>query len=451
MNQSPAPVDSDADAPLRAIEFVATDALLRDDVRRLGAMIGQMLAEQASPAFLAQVESLRRTAIARRENAQPVDALADILESVPLQDADALVRAFAAYFGATNLAERVHRIRRRRDYQQAGSAPQPGGLEAVLTELRDSGVSFDAFAAMLARLRIEPVFTAHPTEAVRRTLLEKEREIVERLVDDIDRTHTPPERRADLERIRFALTAAWQTSEVPPTRPTVTDEREHVGFYLADVLYRVLPVFHEVFAAAIEKVFSEPLPLPSLLRFGTWVGGDMDGNPNVGAATILAALEAQREQVLANYRRDLHQLSRELTQTRDRIGVDPVIDARIAELRALLPDAPPVSPRHSDMPYRELLELMAVRLRASTRDEPGAYIAADELLADLELIDASLGRHRGDHAGRFAVRRVIRRVQAFGFHLAALDLRQDSAWHDAALAALFNDAQWASHTVDERV
>jgi phosphoenolpyruvate carboxylase len=175
--------------PLREpLDFAESDTLLRDDVRRLGAMVGDMLAEQVSTAFLEQVEAVRRIAIARREQGEPVDALAARLADVPLGDAEALVRAFAAYFGATNVAERVHRIRRRRDYQRQGSAPQPGGLEAVLLDLRNDGVGLAELQALLPRMCIEPVFTAHPTEAVRRALLLKERTIVERLVADIDRT-----------------------------------------------------------------------------------------------------------------------------------------------------------------------------------------------------------------------------------------------------------------------
>ena len=433
------------------LEFAESDTLLRDDVRRLGAMVGQVIAEQVSPAFLTQVESLRRAAIARREGGAHADVLAEPLARVSLEDAEALVRAFAAYFGTTNLAERVHRIRRRRDYQRSGSAPQPGGLEAVLTELRDAGIGYDAFAGMLQRLSIEPVFTAHPTEAMRRVLLEKERDVVERLVSDIDRTHTPPERRADLERILLALTSTWQTSETPPTSPTVADERAHVGFYLADVLYRVLPVFHEVFAAAIETVYGEQPVLPPLLRFGTWVGGDMDGNPNVGADTIVSALEAQRAQVLANYRRDLRRLAAELSQSRDRAGIDPAIDARIASYRVLMPNAPRPRARQADMPYRELLALMGARLQATQAGAGAGYAGPDGLLEDLALIDTSLLAHRGEHAGHFAVHRVVRRAKAFGFHLAALDLRQDSAWHDAALAALDDDVDWPERDVDARV
>jgi len=439
------------------LEFAQSDTLLRDDVRRLGAMVGEMLAEQISDDFLARVETVRRAAIARREQGEEIDALAAQLAEVPLQDADALVRAFAAYFGVANLAERIHRIRRRRDYQRSTDAPQPGGFVAALRALREDGVGFEEFAALLPHLRIEPVFTAHPTEAMRRALLLKERTITERLIADIDRQRTPAERGADTARIRQALTAGWQTTDAPIQRPTVADEVEHIGHYLGNVVYRALPVFYEAFAEAIERVYGDApefrrLELPPVLRFGTWVGGDMDGNPNVGATTIRAALSAQRRQVLENYRHDLQALSEILTQSRERIGVDPAIEARIAEYTALLPEvAAKLSPRLVDMPYRQLINLIRGRLAATLADKTCGYTGADELLADLQAIDLSLSRHRGEHAGRFALQRVLWRVKTFGFHLATLDLRQDSATHDVALAALTGDADWTSRSVEARV
>ena len=434
------------------LEFAETDTLLRDDVRRLGAMVGEMLAEQVSAELLAQVESVRRAAITRRERGEGVDELADRLAAVPLADAAALVRAFTAYFGAVNLAERVHRIRRRRDYQRRTDDPQPGGLTAVLASLRDDGVTLDELKALLPRLRIEPVFTAHPTEAMRRALLLKERTIVERLIVDIDRQRTPAERGADTARIRQALTATWQTADAPPQRPTVSDEVDHIGFYLHSVLFRALPVFYEAFAEAVETVYGEAIDLPPLLRFGTWVGGDMDGNPNVGADTIRAALAAQRTSVLNNYRNDLHALGEILTQSRGRIGVDDAIEARIETYTALLPEvAARLSPRLTDMPYRQLINLMRGRLAAAQSGAAGAYAGADELIADLQAIDDSLRHHRGEHAGRFALQRVLWRVRTFGFHLATLDLRQDSGTHDAALAALLHDDTWAARPVAERV
>ena len=432
------------------LQFAETDTLLRDDVRRLGAMVGAMLAEQISQAGLDEVESVRRAAIARRENGEPVDALASRLARIPSGDAEALVRAFAAYFGAINLAERVHRIRRRREYQRTSDAVQPGGIEAALRTLVAAGVTLDDVERLLSETCIEPVFTAHPTEVVRRALLLKEQTIVERLIADIDRGRTPPERRADHARIQQALTAAWQTSEAAPQKPTVADEVEHIGFYLAHVLYRALPVYYEELGNAIEAVFGKRIELPLVLRFGTWVGGDMDGNPNVGADTIATALEVQRAQVIESYRGDLGALGATLTQSGERIGIDPSVAVRIDEYRALLPDVPLLQ-RIADMPYRLLLDLMQARLAATLAGAPQRYPDADAFIADLVLIDESLGRHRGDHAGRFALRRVLWRARTFQFHMAALDLRQDSAVHDEALSALEGDAGWSERALERRI
>ena len=453
------PTASDTAPPLREqLEFAETDVLLRDDVRRLGAMVGEMLAEQVSPALLEQVEAVRRAAIARREEDEPADALAAELARVSPENADALVRAFAAWFGAINLAERVHRIRRRRDHQRSDDGPQPGGLEAVLGALHADGVTLDELQALLPRLWVEPVFTAHPTEAVRRALLAKEEVIVERLVADVDRTRTPDERLSDESRIRQALATTWQTSEAPPRRPTVEDEVDHIGHYLG-VLFRVLPAFYEVFADAVEAAWGQRVELANVLRFGTWVGGDMDGNPNVGADTIEAALAAQRGQVLGHYRQELDALAKVLTQTRGRAGIDQAVEERLEQYRQTMPEAAArLRARREDMPYCQLLQLMSARLAATDAggDEPGAsaaaaYAGADELLEDIDLIDASLAGNRGDQAGRFALRRLRRRVTSFGFHLAALDLRQDSAAHDAALGALEGEEDWATRPLDERL
>ncbi|KFN46183.1 hypothetical protein N790_01945 [Arenimonas malthae CC-JY-1] len=443
---------ADENEPLRDIDLPPTDALLRDDVKRLGALVGEILAEQVSPAFLAEVEALRVASIRRREAGAPIEDVSARLQGLPLDQAELLVRAFASYFQAVNLAERVHRIRRRRDYQRLGQAPQPGGLEDSLRALRDEGVPVQDVAALLPRLRIEPVFTAHPTEAVRRALLEKESEVVRCLVEDIDRGLTPQERRADVERMRLALTASWQTDETPPEKPTVADEFEHVAYYLSDVLYRVLPVFHEVFEDALRSVYgSAPDELPPLLGFGSWVGGDMDGNPNVGAATIAATLAGQRALVLGNYRRELAKLADVLSQTEGRVGIDPALRTRADDYAHRFPDAAEaIKARHADMPYRRFLTLVAARVEATAADAPGAYADAGEFLADLRLVETSLARHRGEHAGGFAVRRLLRRVQAFGFHLAALDLRQESSQHDAALAALLGDPEFPARPWADR-
>jgi phosphoenolpyruvate carboxylase len=439
------------DPPLRLIESPASDRFLREDVKQLGALVGEILAEQEDENFLSQVEAVRVAAIQRRENADSIDRLANDLTGLALPKAERLVRAFALWFQAVNLAERVHRIRRRRDYQKAGAAAQPGSLADIIQQLKNDGVSLDELVALLQRLHIEPVFTAHPTEAVRRALLNKERDVVHRLIEDIDRALTPDERRKARERIRVSLTSAWQTSEMTNEKPSVRDEMEHVGFYLSEVLYRVLPTFQEALEEAVIAAYGQCPSLPNVLCFSTWVGGDMDGNPNVGASTIFETLNAQRDMVLKAYRNDLLGLCTVLTQSTARIGVATQVLQRIAHYKVLLPhSASPSSEHQTDMPYVELLNLIATRLLESIRNGASAYANADEFTADLALIDNSLSQHRGEHAGRFALTRIMRRVTCFGFHLATLDLRQDSAVHDAALSELLRQDDFAQQNPEQR-
>ncbi len=430
-----------------SIVFATPDIPLRDDVRRLGALVGDLLAEQVSTQFFDDVEQVRTRAIARRESDAPLSDLNDALTGLPPARAEAMVRAFSTYFQVVNIAERVHRIRRRRDYQRAGTAtPQPDGLQDALVNLKSQGVTLDELAEWLPRIDIEPVFTAHPTEAVRRALLEKEQLMVASLVDNLDGQRTPGEAAADAARFRMALTASWQTTDSSPVRPTVEDEREHVGFYLVQVLYRVIPVLYESLQQALLDTYGQELPLPRLLRFGTWVGGDMDGNPNVDAGTIRNTLDAQRQAVLGRYQKDLLQLASLLSQSTERVAVSDELQARVDHYKALLPKVTS-RPRHADMPYRLLNDRMRARVQATMDDAEGAYASPQELTDDIELILRSLHENKGDHAGGFAVRRLLWRVRTFGFHLARLDVRQESSVHGRALASVL-DGQEAWDAAD---
>lgn len=436
--------------PRNRLDFATPDLPLRDDVRRLGAMVGDMLAEQVSPAFLDEVERIRTAAITRRQNGEPLESLAGLLEGMEPARAEALIRAFSTYFQVVNIAERVHRIRRRRDYQRVGSArPQPDGLHDAIARLHAQGVSLDELMAWLPRIDIEPVFTAHPTEAVRRVLLEKEQLMVASLINGLDGHLTPGELAADEARFNMALTSTWQTADSSPVRPTVDDEREHVGFYLVEVLYRVIPVLYETLEQAIRDVYGAEAGvtarLPRVVRFGTWVGGDMDGNPNVDATTIASTLNAQRNAILGRYRSELLKLTSLLSQTTPQVGVSPEVLARVDEYRALLPEAAAQSrPRHVDMPYRLLNDLMRARLQATQEDRAEGYGSPEELVHDIELILRSLEANRGLHAGWFAVRRLAWRVRTFGFHLARLDVRQESSVHARAVAAALGDEAWTT-------
>ena len=421
----------------------AADAPLRDDVRRLGATVGDMLAEQHGAGFLELVERLRTTSIARRENGDAPDGLQALLTDLPVPRAEALTRAFSIYFQMVNIAERVHRIRRRRDYQRQSRTPQPESLHDALARLKASGVSAKELLLWLARLDVEPVFTAHPTEAVRRSILEKEQEIVRCLVAEFDPWLTPDEREADWGRLRMALTATWQTSETAAMKPSVQDEFEQIGFYIAGPLYNIVPTFYETLEKALSAVYGSEVELPRVLRFASWVGGDMDGNPNVGADTIAAALASQRDHVIERYIRETGELAGLLTQTTDRVDVAAELLRRADHYRELLPHvAQTIRPRHADMPYRVFFTLVRARLRATLRGEDGGYPDADAFRADVELVSDSLLAGKGLNAGWFAVRRLLWRLRTFGFHLARLDCRQDSRVHAQAIAALLGDAQW---------
>ena len=426
------------------------DAALRDEVRNLGALVGAMLAEQRGTAFLDLIESVRTAAISRREQGLPPGVLTERLAGLEPGLAESMTRAFSTYFQTVNVAERVHRIRRRRAYQRVAERPQPDGLHDVIARIRSSGVEDARLWAAVADMRVEPVFTAHPTEAVRRSLLEKEQVIVRCLVADLDGELTHGERAAARAQIRTALTIGWQTAEASALRPSVQDEAEHIGFYLADVLYRVLPLFFE----ALEDALGGSVPsslLQHVLTFGTWVGGDMDGNPNVDAATIAETMCMLRSLVLERYIADVGKLARLLSQSRPLVEVDEAIHARIAEYACDVPKAASaIRPRHADMPYRVLLTLMRARLIATLKNAPGGYSGADAFRSDLQLILGSLNAHGGGHAGAFAVRRVLWRVYGFGFHLARLDVRQDARIHAQAVADALQDPQWTLRTDNEQ-
>jgi phosphoenolpyruvate carboxylase len=442
----------------REAQFTDKDTALRDDVRTLGALVGDVIREQGGEALFRLVETARVAAIRRREGGQEDEASLEATVQVGSpRDVGELVHGFATYFEVVNLAERIHRIRRRRDHLRAiatGAAPQEGGLEDTLRRFAAAGLGPDDVRRLLERLVFEPVFTAHPTEATRRTLLEKQQTIGRLLVRRLDPSLTPAEERATLGRIREEITVAWQTEAYRTQRPSVLDELEHVLFFLTDVVYRVVPPLYEELADALAAVYGPAgaeIPIPAVLRFGSWVGGDMDGNPNVTADTIRAALARHRALVLERYVRETLGLAQRLTQTRSRVDVDDTVVQRAAGYAARFPAALEALPaRYREMPYRVLLRLVAARLAATQRDEAEGYASADEFAADLAVVRRSLSGHGGQHAGLFGVRRLEWRVQTFGFHLATLDVRQDALVHRVVAGRLLGDPGWLERSSVER-
>lgn len=419
--------------------FEPKDRPLRRDVGFVGALLGDLLRDLEGDALFEAVEGARLAARRRRKGEAGAESdLARRLEGLSTERALELVRAFSAYFGAVNMAEQVHRLRRRITYRREGRH-QPGGLRAALQALKDEGRTAQDVGRALRRIRVEPVFTAHPTEAVRRTLLKKDQRLARLLVDRFSTLDwTPEDEAANVEKIALELASGWQTEEQLPGRPTVADEVEQVLFFLSEVLYRIAPALAEDIERAVRDVFGVEARQPSVpVRFASWVGGDMDGNPSVGAATIRASLERHMELALRRYRAELKTLHEHLSQSRSRVEVDGAVLARIEEYRALLGDrAPRIPERYAGMPYRQLLWLCDERLGRKASGDEGGYGPPAEFRSDLQLMRDSLRGHRGSRAGVALIERLLRRVEVFGFHLAALDARQDAEVHRRVVGEL---------------
>jgi len=437
------------------IMFDDKDQALRDDVRTLGAMVGELIKEQGGDELFEFVENARQRSIRRREeNEKPGEELAQLVENLDPDLALQVVRSFSTYFQMVNTAEKVHRIRRRREYLRNVGHYQPGSFEDILVKLKASGLGLDELQELLDSLKIEPVFTAHPTEPTRRTILRKEQKIVEYLVALLNPTMTPQEKHVALENIRLLITAGWQTDEHPSEEMTVADELEHVLFFMTDVLYRTMPPYYEDMEHAIVRIYGEEarkLDVPVLVQFASWVGGDMDGNPNVNAKTIRATLARQRSLILDLYFNECAGLSAKLSQTTERIEISEELESRIDEYHGVFQNAYHAVPaRHRSMPYRVFLRLVQQRLQSTYDDDVFPYEKADQFRADIQLIADSLQAHKGEHAGLFSVSRLLRRIDTFGFHLTTLDIRQDAEVHRSVVGECLGEEDWEEQDAEKR-
>jgi phosphoenolpyruvate carboxylase len=380
---------------------------LRRDVRLLGGLLGQVLVEQEGEAFLDAEERVRAAARQSREVGNPA-IVREAVRSFAAEGQAKLLRAFALYFQLANAAEQHHRIRRRREYEHEGLLPRESLDEAF--ELL-AGVPEDELHGRLAEISLELVLTAHPTEATRRTLLQAHVRIAEALTALDDPMLTAREREAIEERLAEEITVLWQTDEVRGERPRVIDEIRHGLWFFEESLFDAA---EELFARYRRRLPGAPPPI----SFGTWIGGDLDGNPAVGGATIAAALERSRELALARYRGEIRELAVAIASSRSLVPVSAELDESIARDERELPlYAREIRHLNAFEPYRRKLSFMWARI------DENEYRRPEELLADLAVIRRSLEAAGGSRvaAGRLAV--LERRVELFGFHLAKLDVR----------------------------
>ncbi len=453
--QERVPVIYNAPLVIRSdIQFPPEHAALREDVHALGELIGEILREQGGQPLFDLVELDRRAAIARREGDEQARLeLAASVRDRPPELARDLVRAFSMWFRTVNLAENVHRVRRRREYFRNTDHPQPGGVRSAIAQLKSRGVALKETLSLIGGLRIEPVFAAHALAATRRTLLRKQLRVAERLLR-LGPALTPQESGNLWSGIRFEFTTAWQTEDVPRTQLSVGDEREQILFHLVEILYHVIPAFYEEISQAIGELYCVPadsLDLPCIVRFGSWVGGDMDSNPEVHAKTIRETFARQQQLILNAYFEECQRLAERLSQSGERASVSAKLTQRIEDYMRLAPGTRAATPaRRERMPYRLFLLQLAKRLRYTYEGRANGYDDARQFRGDVQLIAESLLAGKGEHAGLFHIRRLLRRIDTFGFHLASLDVRQHAAVLHRIISQGSDDPAWSDRTGAER-
>ena len=384
---------------------MATDAPLRRDVRLLGDLLGRVMVEQEGVDLLAREEEIRHVSRRARETGDP-DVRAELAQAVAALDLDQqtkILRAFTLYFQLANIAEQHHRIRRRRDVARGDGAPRESLADAI-ARVRGAGVDDRALAEAAAHVSLELVITAHPTEATRRTILRSQARLGA-LLAELDAGESVEERAAE------EITVLWQTDEVRPQRPRVVDEIRHGLWFFEQSL---LEASEDLVAAYREAVPGASLPL----SFGTWIGGDMDGNPNAGAETVREALDRGRSLALARYRTEVRELAAALGLTTTLVAVsDELLDSIARDERELSTYAEKIGEQNRDEPYRRKLSFVWWRLGND------GYRRAEELQADLDVIDRSLRVNEGARIADGRLADLRRRVELFGFHVAKLDVR----------------------------
>ena len=407
------------------------DQALRDDVHLLGELLGDTLKAQEGAELFEMVERVRALAKSGRAGSdEDFDALAELLATRPTCDALPVARAFSHFLNLANIAEQHHRVRRRRDYlRDPDASPQPGSFDEVFARFREQGIDAERLFESVVALQIELVLTAHPTEVVRRTLLQKYSRIAALLAQRDRGDLTAPEKREITEELRREITSAWETDEVRHERPTPIDEVKGGLFVFEQTIWNALPRYLRVLDDALRAHTGRALPMDAApIRFGSWIGGDRDGNPNVTAAVTGNACLLARWVAADLYLRELDALRSELSMN---AGSDELPEVH-EPYRALLKDV-----RDRLLLTRRSIE-EALEQPDGWREGPseGALVDSDELLEPL------LRCHRSLHAtgnGLIAdghLLDVIRRVHAFGLTLVRLDVRQDSSRHTALLDAI---------------
>jgi len=446
-----APLWATEDQQERLVELTAStddsrkELPLRRDVRSLGILLGRVLQEQAGSETYNSVERLRTLLIDHREkvcqgmpDAEGLATAHRLVCGFDVASAYQVCKSFALFFELSNMAETNHRKRRRRSGQLSEQAPLPGTLHGVLLRMKETGTSAAEAMRLLSAIRVEPVFTAHPTEMTRQTILRKRRRISHQL-ELLDSLPLASSFAANCEEsILTDITAMWQTDDVRLRKPTVADEIRTGARYFELSLFETLPKLYAELAAAFLEVYGETLDAPEMpivLSFGSWIGGDRDGNPFVTAESTHQALAFGRTVALKHYIAETRFLARRLSVSRHQAPALEELGKRIAEFTRELgiPEDMQRSPQAEW--YRTLMLLIATRLEHMSQGEKG-YASASEFEADLLLMRKSLCANGAERLARGILDPLLLKVRTFGFHLYTLDIRQHANVHAAAMEEL---------------
>jgi phosphoenolpyruvate carboxylase len=428
-----------ADAPVQAAD---KDAPLKEDIRLLGRLLGDVLRNQEGEAVFDVVETIRQTAVRfrREDDPQAAAELSTLLKKLTREETNSVVRAFSYFSHLANIAEDQHHVRRRRAHQLAGSKPQPSSVAYALARLQEAGVKSGQIEEFLREALISPVLTAHPTEVQRKSILDAEHDIA-RLLAERDLPLTPKERAHNLMLLQARVATLWQTRMLRYEKLTVADEIENALSYYRTTFLRELPALYD----DIEDELQASLDGATYLQMGSWIGGDRDGNPNVNADTMQRALVRHATTIFDFYLDEVHALGAELSTSTLLVPSD-------AALEALAAASPDTSPHRADEPYRRALIGIYARLAATARGlgatnplrkEVGhadAYSGPAEFQAELQVLADSLNANHGAILVKPRLAGLLRAAAIFGFHLASLDMRQSSDIHERVLAELFRHA-----------
>ncbi len=435
------------------------EAPLRRDVRNLGVLLGRVLVEQGGEGLFQVVESLRRLMIEHRESGGGEDAPLSsdredqermergeaTVRALTVHEAHRLTKAFATYFELINLAETNHRKRRRRAraLERDGST-EDGTLRGTMARLKEEGVEAHAALELLRDVLVIPVFTAHPTEVTRRTVLGKHRRIAAEL-ERLDRLPLTGSEAADAqEALSAEITALWQTDEVRRRKPTVRDEIQ-MGLDYYPLLIAAVPLVYREIEESFRQIYGVPIDstaLPAVIRFGSWIGGDRDGHPYVTPGVTRDALRMARHRILDHYFRATEALVDHLSSSDAQVGVSAELRTELDRYAEEFPSLDPHPERRSPPEvYRSFLGYVGRRLVDTRQEPPGpaAYPSPAGFAADLGLIGYSLAVHGGGRIAERVLDPLLLQVETFGFHLHTLDIRQHAGVHAAAVEELATD------------